>query len=96
VKWYGLDISPRLFRRTALPHVHLPSVGKAKDFVQSLLPRAQKGEIAITISRGIKSTGIDDHKLANYDPKLARGASLGLETQGGQAIIEALKQTPPQ
>jgi hypothetical protein len=70
----------------------LPSVRKAKEFVQGLLPRARKGEITIIVSRGIKSIGIDDHKLANYDPKLARGASLGPGTQGGAAILRALER----
>jgi hypothetical protein len=89
----AIEIFPyhsRTFKAASLGS-KLPSVRKAKEFVQSLLPRAQKGEITIIVSRGIKSVGIDDHKLANYDPKLARGASLGPGTQGGAAILRAFE-----
>jgi hypothetical protein len=74
----------------------LPSVQKATGFVRSLLPRAEKGEITIIVTRAIRTIGIDDHELVNYDRRHARGASLGLETLGGKAIIEALKQRPRQ
>jgi hypothetical protein len=60
------------------------------------LPRAEKGEITIIVTRAIRTIGIDDHELVNYDRRHARGASLGLETLGGKAIIEALKQRPRQ
>lgn len=74
----------------------LPSVREARDFVQRLLPRAKNGEVTIIVSRGIKSIGIDDHELVNYDAKHARGASLSLATPGGRAIVNALKLRPPQ
>lgn len=94
----AIEIFPyrsRTFKAASL-RSSLPSVRRAKEFVQSLLPRAQMGEITIVVSRGIKSIGIDDHKLANYDAKLARGASLGLGTPGGNAILKAMKVRPPQ
>ncbi|HZZ63499.1 MAG TPA: hypothetical protein VFE63_20420 [Roseiarcus sp.] len=73
----------------------LPSALEAKEFVQSLLPRAQRGEITIVVSRGIDFLGIGDHDFVNYNHKLRRAAPLGLKTPGGSAIIEALKQRPP-
>jgi hypothetical protein len=72
----------------------LPSVQKAKEFVQSLLPRAEKGDIAIIVSRSIQYTGIGEeyYQLVNFDKSLARGAPLGPDTPGGKAIIDALKR----
>ena len=80
----------RVFKAGAL-RSKLPSVKHAKDFVQSLLPRARTGEITIIVSRGMKAVGIDDHELANHDPKLVRGASLSPKTKGGKAILRAFE-----
>ena len=92
----AIEIFPyhsRVFKAGAL-RAKLPSVKQAKDFVQTLLPRAQAEEVTIIVSRGIKAVGIDDHDLANHDPKLVRGASLSPATKGGKAILEAFKVRP--
>ena len=93
----AIEIFPyhsRTFKAVSLRE-DLPSVHAARRFVQSLVPRARQEEVAIIVSRGIKAVGIDDHELANHDPKLVRGASLGVDTLGGKAIINALKTRPP-
>jgi len=93
----AIEIFPyhsRVFKAASL-RAKLPSADVAKSFVQRQLPRAQRGEVSIIVSRGVKTVGISDHELANYDPKLARGAALGPGTPGGSAIINALKTRPP-
>jgi hypothetical protein len=73
----------------------LPSVSASREFIHGLLPRARANELSIIVTRSIRTVGIEDHALVNFDPKLVRGASLGPETKGGLAIIEALKRRPP-
>ena len=73
----------------------LPSVSAAREFIHGLLPRAHANELSIIVTRSIRTVGIEDHALVNFDPKLVRSAPLGPETKGGLAIIEALKRRPP-
>ncbi|WP_152033488.1 hypothetical protein [Bradyrhizobium sp. DOA9] len=93
----AIEVFPYRSRTFGAGHLRsmLPSVRVAKEFVQSLVPRARREEVTIVVSRGIKAIGLEDHKLANYDARLARGASLGPETLGGNAILDAFRARPP-
>ncbi|MGH6824790.1 hypothetical protein [Methyloceanibacter sp.] len=72
----------------------LPSFLKAKNFVHSSLATANGGKIFILL-RGAELWSVSSRfpPAIVYDPAQARSASLSLESQGGEAIIDHLMRT---
>ncbi len=73
----------------------LPSCRAARQFVESvLLPRAQKGEIKLIVTRQVRQWGLNsgDHVVL-YEGGLTRGAPLGPTTPGGKAILAQMKKS---
>ena len=76
----------RLLRR-------LKSAQEAITYIRDVLvPRAKEGSITVIATRQIKSLSLptDHENIVLYTGSLARGAQLGPETIGGQAIQRQL------
>lgn len=78
------------FKNSSFLH-ELPSVKAAKNFVlKNLLPRAERGEITLIVTRQSKAWGLKKlkEKIIVYEGGQTRGASLGSCTEGGKAILQ--------
>lgn len=68
----------------------LASVRRAKEYAQDLRSKALLTKCSIIITRKVKEWGLRrmrNGRVVLYSPALARGASLGPKTKGGQAIL---------
>jgi hypothetical protein len=68
----------------------LASARQAKQYAQDLRSKALLTKCSIIITRKVKEWGLRrmrNGRVVLYSPALARGASLGPKTKGGQAIL---------
>lgn len=81
------------FRPRGLRAGQLESAKLARSFVQEVVvPRAQRGDCGIIVTRKANAWGLENAKnIVVYGAAQARSASLGLETEGGQLILEHLQ-----
>ncbi|WP_454632785.1 hypothetical protein [Bradyrhizobium cenepequi] len=75
--------------RAAKVITQLASVNAARTYVRkSLLPRARSGDAVIIVTRKIKAWGIKGRNVVLYENGETRGASMGIRSRGGKAILK--------
>ncbi|MDB5603028.1 MAG: hypothetical protein JWN71_5072 [Xanthobacteraceae bacterium] len=76
----------------------MPSAVAAKTFVEGVLvPKVRKGKVTLIATRQIGTLELPPRvpSIVVYGPSQARGAHLGPDTLGGEAILQAIKAKPP-
>jgi hypothetical protein len=75
----------------------MPSAVAAKTFVEGVLvPKARKGKVTLIATRQVGTLELLPcvPGIVVYRPSQARGAHLGPDTLGGEAILQAIKARP--